>query len=226
MTNRELENLVGDVESNHLLSAWTHFDQEASQTLVIPDGCQDVIVELDDEAGNRCFVSPLGSASYSVEVSSTASMFGFRLKPGTKVNHKRLLEFTERNDPLKILEQNSLDEMTDRSSAIAESLECVGSGLTSIAACSKELGVSVRTLQRLIKQETGVSPMFWLSLSRVRRTCRSLHQFDKLADAADCFGYSDQSHMTRDVRRWFGTTPTAVVPESELYSRLGDSGYF
>lgn len=194
--------------------------------MVIPDGCQDVIIEVHGDQAARYFISELSSTAYSVELSADVLMMGFRLKPGTSVNERRLSAYTARNDFLSLLKGDRLDEFCTRSPAVAEALECLGSGVISIADAARELGLSVRTLQRTVKHGTGVTPQFWLSLSRVRRTCRSLHRFDKLADAADAFGYSDQSHMTREVRRWLGVTPSAISPDTDVHSRLFDSGYY
>lgn len=79
-----------------------------------------------------------------------------------------------------------------------------------ISSVSKKLGVSERTLQRHIKSETGKSPHFWRMLVRAKRCARILGGKYTLTDAVLLSGYSDQSHMTREIQRWFNCTPSAL----------------
>ena len=87
------------------------------------------------------------------------------------------------------------------------------------------LGVSTRTLQREVKKQTGVSPLFWMSLARVRRAGRSLNEKSSAAETAVSCGYSDQAHLCRDIRRWFGVTPTCLANHAALLSQLDQTGY-
>ena len=141
-----------------------------------------------------------------------------------RLSRRMLRVFIDKNDIMNV-SAGSLDEFCKRAAAIDEALECLGSGINSVADASRQLGVSARTLQRTVKHHTGVTPQFWLALSRVRRSSRSLHYYDSLADAAHSFGYADQSHMTREVKRWLGTTPAHIRTNTELYARLIESGY-
>lgn len=218
--------LTANVTSDCLLAAWTHSGTQRSSELVIPDGCQDVIIEVHGDEAARYFISELSNTAYSVELCADVFLMGFRLKPGTSFNEHGLSAYAAHHDFLSLLTGDRLDEFCTRSPVIVQALDCLGSGVSSIADAARDLGVSTRTLQREVKQGTGVTPQFWLSLSRARRACRSLNRFDRLADVADAFGYSDQSHMTREVRRWFGVTPSSISPGTAVYSRLCDSGYY
>ncbi|MCK4511347.1 helix-turn-helix transcriptional regulator, partial [bacterium] len=73
------------------------------------------------------------------------------------------------------------------------------------------LGMSERTLRRRITAATGGSPQFWVGLHRARLAGRTtVLTDDPIVDIAFAVGYSDQAHMTREMRRWFGTTPAAM----------------
>src|SRR5215831_20621698 len=43
-----------------------------------------------------------------------------------------------------------------------------------------------------------------------------------LADLAAVAGYADQAHMTREVRRFAGCTPTALMPSAACTLRMSD----
>ena len=141
------------------------------------------------------------------------------------MDEQALLRWASCNDPQDLLETDRLDEFCERQSSATEALECLQSGVSSVAEAARCLGVSSRTLQRTLKQLTGETPHFWFALARVRRACRSLRDFERLADAALAFGFADQAHMTREVKSWLGATPAAIKPGTALFSRLNQSGY-
>lgn len=84
-------------------------------------------------------------------------------------------------------------------------------------ALAAHLGVSARTLRRLLGDELGVTPR---ELTRFARGSRLLARILRaprattLADIAlDC-GYADQAHMTNDARRLFGRSPAAIARDA------------
>ncbi len=208
-----------------LLAKWTHNESERYCDQIIPDGCQDVILTLQQGVATKCVVSPLSRASESVDIPARTCLKGFRLQPGTLVDEQALQALLIHAKDELVSNADWLDEVTHRSAEVEEALEYLGSGIPTVAECARHIGVSVRTLQRQVTQCTGEAPVFWLSLARARRTCRSLGQFEKLSDAACYFGYSDQAHMSREIRRWFGMTPTETLGNMSLHRQLAESGY-
>jgi AraC-like DNA-binding protein len=90
---------------------------------------------------------------------------------------------------------------------------------------SQWLGISNRQLQRRFSSAVGYGPKMFQSVLRFQRLlhlanrkiiCRSL------ADLAAYAGYSDQAHMTREVQRFAGCTPTALLPSAESTLRMSD----
>ena len=68
--------------------------------------------------------------------------------------------------------------------------------------------VSPRQLQRLVNNEYGVSPHKLASIRRFQKAARNLFVDTKpLSEQAIESGYSDQSHMTRELKRYSGLTP-------------------
>lgn len=225
MTTDDLANSSSFTRNDSVLSVWTFTARETCRTFVIPDGCEDLIIEYREGSEMRYFISQLSRTTYSVELEGGTSFLGLRLKPGTHIKKHALFKWSSSNTLQNLLESNRLDEFCERPTAIIEALDCLKSGISTVSEAVQLLGVSSRTLQRTLREHTGRSPHFWLALARARRAGRSLHQHDKLSDAALELGYSDQAHMTREVKSWFGVTPSEIVPDTILFSQLHESGY-
>ncbi|HSA56711.1 MAG TPA: helix-turn-helix domain-containing protein, partial [Gemmatimonadaceae bacterium] len=80
-----------------------------------------------------------------------------------------------------------------------------------LEALARELGVSVRTLERRVRDEVGLSPRDLRRVLRFRRAFRLLDgtpqgAWTRVALAA---GYFDQAHLIRDFRRLAGAPPSA-----------------
>lgn len=96
-------------------------------------------------------------------------------------------------------------------------------GRARIGSIVQEVGWSQRHFIAQFRHELGVSPKVFarmLRFGRVVRTLRTEPAAD-LADLAAMAGYHDQSHLTRDVREFAGTTPGAL-----RQSLLPDGGGF
>jgi AraC-like DNA-binding protein len=75
-----------------------------------------------------------------------------------------------------------------------------------------ETGLTTRTLERRMQMTVGLSPREFLAGLRFERALARLRAAngDSLADIATDCGYVDQSHLTRECRRFAGLTPTAL----------------
>ena len=129
------------------------------------------------------------------------------------------------HSPQSLLEKDSIDEFCIHSTTVSNALQCLASGVESIAKGACELGVSTRTLQRLIMINTGRTPSFWFALSRARNAARALDQYDCLVDVAAAYNYSDQAHMCREMQRWFSLTPNQLKADGELKALLAEPAY-
>ena len=76
-------------------------------------------------------------------------------------------------------------------------------------ALADEVGLSLRTLQRLFYQYVGVSPKWVIRRYRLQEAARCLAQGQKLqiARLAADLGYFDQAHLARDFGHLFGCSP-------------------
>lgn len=216
---------VATAYSGYALSEWQFKANATCQTLVIPDGCQDIIVEHNSVTNETCFVSEFSNTAYKVYCNTGTSMSGIRLQPGVKIHSEKFHAWLANNDASLLFGSDQLDEFCSRSDSVVEALGCLASDEQTVLLSAKELGVSVRSLQRLLKSETGMSPSVWLALARARKAARALLQNDSLSETAYVAGYSDQAHLTREMNRWFAQTPVQIRTNPEMHSCLLETGY-
>jgi methylphosphotriester-DNA--protein-cysteine methyltransferase len=61
--------------------------------------------------------------------------------------------------------------------------------------------------------DIGLPPKVYQQVVRLQRFVRAVDAGAQLAVAAAATGYADQSHLTRDVRRFCGIAPARLVRE-------------
>lgn len=90
-------------------------------------------------------------------------------------------------------------------------------GRVPIAELQRELGCSRRHLSSRVREAVGVGPKAYARLVRFDRAQHLLRStgLDLGGVAAAC-GYSDQAHLTREVRTLAGTTPGAFRAEAAV----------
>ncbi|MBC7870404.1 MAG: AraC family transcriptional regulator [Chitinophagaceae bacterium] len=86
-------------------------------------------------------------------------------------------------------------------------------GSVTIAALSREIGYSMRTLDRRFTAAFGFSPKFYARIARFRATLNTLDTRTKinLGEIALLHGYSDQAHFTNDFVMLAGQTPSQYL---------------
>jgi len=87
------------------------------------------------------------------------------------------------------------------------------------------IGLSSRQLQRRFSSAVGYGPKTFHSILRFQRVlylAGGEHKVKTLADLALQAGYSDQAHMTREVRRFSGIEPKGVLRSSPCTLRMCD----
>ncbi len=95
-------------------------------------------------------------------------------------------------------------------------------GRVTVAAVTREAGMSQRHLQRRFAEQVGVSPKLLARILRFQHTLRyrapmsAMSAIDWAHVALRC-GYADQAHLIRDYGQFAGTTPRSLLAaEGEL----------
>lgn len=216
--------MVQDLFNVTPLAAWDFEALSSARVLVLPDGCRDLIICRSAD-GARRMVSPLDFGPRLSRVEAGSRMQGLRLPPGVVIDGRALAALWRRDEDLSALPLN-LFEALSLPEDIAEALSLIALAPPSAQAAARRLGVSMRSLQRLLLS-TGAPFGYWRGLARVRACARRLIEMpdQALADAAQASGYADQAHMTREMRRWTGLTPTGVRRDAGRAQVLLAPGY-
>jgi AraC-like DNA-binding protein len=80
-------------------------------------------------------------------------------------------------------------------------------GLTRAEDLASRAGVSLRTLQRRLREHVGVGPKALLKRLRLQEAAARLAEGEPLADLAYALGYCDQAHFARDFTEAVGHPP-------------------
>jgi AraC-like DNA-binding protein len=94
---------------------------------------------------------------------------------------------------------------------------------TRIERLSRRLGISSRHLQRRFCAAVGYGPKMFQSVLRFQRLLKlgaGKNGRASLAEISIDAGYADQQHMNREVRRFSGIVPTALLPEAGCALRM------
>lgn len=213
-------------DTSLILHQWHFTAAHTGVTPVLPDGCRDLIVQTDASAEPKWFVSSLAQTTQQVPCQAGQIFSGFRFHPAARIDETNLLNafraFGGGESKGQLVAQ--LEEYVHLDNNLADALEGLANA-RQMRETARHLGVSERTLERLVKKATGQTPMFWKSLARARQAARQLDPGQPLAELAADSGYADQAHMTREFRKWFGVTPRHLLQSAELAALVQASGY-
>lgn len=224
-----------------VLTRWEQFTRKDGRSVVLPDGCRDLVLHVHAGGHLEWMVSHLADTAYDVCSRADEFWLGYRLQPGAAIDAAALLAAVASIDrdasPLpdglavqervRIIEARVLDAIdtcVHVDPRIREALDAIAHARSVNHACVA-LGVSERSLERLTKATTGEPPRYWRSLARVRRAAQALGSDSPLAAIAVDHGFSDQAHFSRECRRWLGMTPASLRASPALTATVAATGY-
>lgn len=83
-----------------------------------------------------------------------------------------------------------------------------------VAQLKNTFHLSYRSIHRLYKDSLDITPKEFLNISRFRKGINHLNKAQKLTQVAYETGYSDQSHMIREFKKYTGFTPKTFLKNS------------
>ncbi|RYB91119.1 AraC family transcriptional regulator [Nocardioides oleivorans] len=92
--------------------------------------------------------------------------------------------------------------------------------VTRVGEIADELGLTERSLQRLVEQRLGLSPKWLVQRRRLHDAVEALKAGTTgLADVAADLGYTDQAHFTHDFRTMTGMTPGEFLRDQPVSTK-------
>ncbi len=208
-----------------VLDRWESFVDADASFSILPDGCRDLIVKTDQTSQQPYwFISPYFHTAKTVNLSAGSSSKGYRLMAGATIDSAKLLNLTSNSFSDDCVE-NFIEECVFISDNLREVLAYISVCPKPVNSVAKELGVSTRTLQRLVEKQTGLTPSHWIRLSRIRTAGRCIALGHPFIEVAAASGFADQSHLTRECVHWFGLSPTQLLRRTDLKEQLFVTAY-
>ena len=81
--------------NSNLISNWRAKYNRTSSTVIIPDGCRDLIVKTIGNEKPNWLVSPLFDRPEPLQIEANCEFVGFRLIPGAQIRERALLNYIE-----------------------------------------------------------------------------------------------------------------------------------
>jgi AraC-like DNA-binding protein len=215
-----------------VLCLWRR-EGSGDDTLVLPDGCLDVIVR-----DGRALVAGPDTASVRVPVAPGERVAGVRMQPGAggavlgvpadelRDRHVALEDLWGRAgreageragpDPLALADalRARLAAAAPDPRALAAARRLGRAPSTPVPALADAVGLGERQLRRRFATAVGYGPKTFARVARFRRALALVRAGEAPAAAAFAAGYADQAHMTREMRALAGRTPAAFTGDA------------
>lgn len=209
-----------------VLERWSVVSHASGSTVVLPDGCRDVIGRLESDGRTSWWLTDWVDTAFSVNGAAGQIWLGYRFKPGVHLREELLKKQINclRDAPL----DTDLSDLLAAHAKLDEDMSCALQALACgdrVSVAARSLGVSERTLHRTVLNQTGKPPSYWQQLARARRAARSLRTQLPLAELAASHGYADQSHFSRSMRQWFGHSPERLRQIPHYLDSIDFAGY-
>ncbi|MFI0396305.1 helix-turn-helix domain-containing protein [Paracoccus jiaweipingae] len=199
---------------------WSHTVTARQPALILPDGCQDVLILRAPGRPAQVMLTPLDGRPRQTTLAAGTCITGWRLRPGTCPPASALAALTR--DPGQAAQ--ILPAALSPDPALPQLIAAIARADQPLTTQARLVGLSLRSLQRQFAALGLPPPGWWRGLGRARRAAAALATPLPLAlIAADC-GFADQAHMTRAMTRWFGQSPAALRADPQRRWLLDQPG--
>jgi AraC-like DNA-binding protein len=212
--------------NNTVISVW-NTQAVVPNISVWPDGCRDLIAIFTPAQPPRIICTGIDSSVRQVSSQIGTRFYGVRFAAGVSLPwdknsgcksldmdisafDKTLMSEMRRirREPEKAIEL--LKEVAQR--WVSPAPDWVTEHLNNLWCNERESvtenHLSERSIRRHLARTTGAPPRYWKGLARARHAARALvFSHSQPADIAAHYGFADQAHMSREIRRWFNCTP-------------------
>jgi hypothetical protein len=193
-------------------AVWSAVSCARTTTIVPADGCFDLIVRRRADGSSAAHVYRPIARAHVVVVDNGDAHFGVRLRPGfgSALLKPGVLEAAVGTDDLEGLVVDAVNSHRQAPHIVEDFVAAArwASGAVRIDSFDRH----ERQLQRACRRWLGLTPKAFLRIERAWGAHAAITQGTPLADVAADLGYTDQAHLTRDVRQLLGTTPGALKP--------------
>lgn len=120
-------------------------------------------------------------------------------------------DHSKKIDTLYIWAKNHLALTNVIPNTLEKAMESIEQGKT-LKQVNEDVELSQRQIERLFKRWLGITPKHYQRILRAKKVTLFLrrHKNGNLADIAQKFGFSDQAHMTRELRTIACITPRQI----------------
>lgn len=207
-----------------VLEIWRAERMSADPFTIYPDGCRDVIWYALPGEAPRWRLTALDLTSRLLVGVTGASMQGFRLRPGAMVSPDLLCGALRQDTPEDA--EAAIAALSVVPDNLAEVLAvCAALPAGGVEGLARRLGVSARTVQRLVVDATAQGPLYWLRLARLRAALQSGQAGEPLAQAAAGAGFADQAHFSREARAFHGESPARLLNNPRAMAAILAPGF-
>ena len=216
---------------------------EVEPRRILPDGCIDILIELD---GDRAHPRVVGTMTRAILIPPGPQLrvVAVRFRPGAAAAFLRVdadeltdleidlaalelgLEIDPR-DPCSSLERWLLARLPAKQQAVVDyAITRLLHAAPPLPELARETGWSRQWLTRECRRRVGVPPKQLARVARLQRTIIMLQARPRLpshglAALAQAMGYFDQAHMAKDFRELAGCTPREAVSIFPIRSVYG-----
>lgn len=202
------------------IEKWEFTTKQKQDISIYPDGCRDIIFTFPKYSSPNFHFYQLSDRTETKSIDSDLDIVGFRFGPDASIETKGILRLVESAQyDLSIIE-SEINNHIFKDRCLGEIMDTIANSDTCRLNSIKSLGISERTLQRILKEKSGQSPKFWLQLARARKAAKHLCRFKNIKETSYTFEYADQAHFTRDMRKWFAKSPREIMHDEAFYKVL------